>query len=204
MQSLDGIAQSLARALAFDAIETIGEVDDAVAKLVESLRLAAFDMARLFSDWLRSAASRRRATPRNCSSMRRKTSPVSLSLRATCASISSVSRRDGRTSVAAVKLLTFDDQASRMGASAVSEKLRRMRRVIHSPTERPSRRAAALAASRASIGMPATFQGMSGRISTHLVLHPPAKVLITTYSVKNGLDADSQDSRGDGFDRHPK
>ena len=40
-----------------------------------------------------------------------------------------------------------------------------IRRVSHSPTDRPSRRAAARAASRASGGMPATFQGSSARIS---------------------------------------
>jgi hypothetical protein len=39
-----------------------------------------------------------------------------------------------------------------------------MRRVSHSPTESPSRRADVLAASRASGAMPATFQGRSGCI----------------------------------------
>src|SRR5215469_2286991 len=45
------------------------------------------------------------------------------------------------------------------------EKLRKIRLVSHSPTDRPSRRAAARAASRASGGIPATFQGSSARIS---------------------------------------
>src|ERR1700722_16020165 len=72
-----------------------------------------------------------------------------------------------------------------MGASSSSmpEKLRKMRRVSHSPTDRPSRRAAARAASRASGGIPATFQGSSARIES-VTPHPLGKVSAPRYSVK--------------------
>ena len=127
-----------------------------------------------FRDWLRSAGIQAAADrPRSWSSMRRQASFDSVSLRPTRASISSVSRRlaaeggrpqlsrgapDGR---AAVKGMA-------PASSSMPEKLRKMRRVSHSPTDRPSRRAAARAASRASGGMPATFQGSSARISNSL------------------------------------
>jgi len=72
-------------------------------------------------------------------------------------------------------------------SSPRSEKLRKIRRVNHSPTDRPSRRAAARAASRASGGIPATFQGSSARIES-TTPHPQRKVSAPRYSVKDRRD----------------
>ena len=80
-------------------------------------------------------------------------------------------------------------KASRIaeGPPGKSEISRRIRRVSHSPTGRPSRRAAALAASRASGGMPATFQGRSGRISTRHGPHPTRERTCGNISCKEWL-----------------